>query len=71
MAESMDVPFLGRVPIYEPIRVGGDTGVPIVIGDPESPAARALTDVASRAAAQVSIASYQTKPASPLVPAQP
>jgi ATP-binding protein involved in chromosome partitioning len=60
LAESMNVPFLGRVPIYEPIRVGGDTGVPIVIGEPESPAAVALMNVASRAAAQVSIASYQT-----------
>jgi ATP-binding protein involved in chromosome partitioning len=64
MAESMNVPFLGRVPIYEPIRVGGDTGVPIVIGEPDSPAARALIEVASRTAAQVSIASYQARPAS-------
>jgi ATP-binding protein involved in chromosome partitioning len=64
LAESMNVPFLGRVPIYEPIRVGGDTGVPIVIGEPESPAAVALMNVASRAAAQVSIASYQAKAAS-------
>ena len=27
-AEEMQIPFLGRIPIYEPIRVGGDTGVP-------------------------------------------
>jgi ATP-binding protein involved in chromosome partitioning len=66
MADSMNVPFLGRVPIYEPIRVGGDTGVPIVIGEPDSPAARALMDVASRTAAQVSIASYQAKSAASL-----
>ena len=30
---ELSVPFLGRVPIYEPIRVGGDTGVPITIGE--------------------------------------
>ena len=70
MADEMNVPFLGRVPIYEPIRVGGDTGVPIVIGEPDSPAARALMNVASQAAAQVSIASYQAKHVIPLVPAR-
>ena len=70
MAEEMNVPFLGRVPIYEPIRVGGDTGVPIVIGEPDSPAARALMNVASQAAAQVSIASYQATHVIPLVPAR-
>jgi ATP-binding protein involved in chromosome partitioning len=59
IAESLGVPFLGRIPIYEPIRVGGDTGVPIVIAEPESPSARAFLSVAENAAAQVSIASYR------------
>jgi len=58
VAAQLDIPFLGRIPLYEPIRVGGDTGVPIVIGEPESPAARAFVAVAEQAAAQVSIASY-------------
>ncbi len=58
VAAQLGVPFLGRIPLYEPIRVGGDTGVPIVIGEPDSPAARAFFDVAAQAAAQVSIASY-------------
>ncbi len=66
LASSMDVPFLGRVPLYEPIRTGGDVGVPIVISEPESPAARAFFAAAEQAAAQVSIASYR-KPI-PLVP---
>ena len=58
IAEELGVPFLGRLPIYAPVRVGGDTGVPIVASEPESPVARAFLDVAARAAAQVSIASY-------------
>jgi ATP-binding protein involved in chromosome partitioning len=58
LAVDMGVPFLGRVPIYQPVRVGGDTGRPIVIEEPESAAAKALTAVAEQAAAQVSIASY-------------
>jgi ATP-binding protein involved in chromosome partitioning len=59
MAEDLGVPFLGRVPIYQPIREGADKGVPLLVGDPDSPAARAIREVAERAAAQVSIASYQ------------
>jgi ATP-binding protein involved in chromosome partitioning len=66
LATSLQVPFLGRVPLYEPIRTGGDAGVPIVISEPESPAARAFLAAAEQAAAQVSIASYR-KPI-PLTP---
>ena len=58
LAQAMDVPFLGRLPIYEPIRIGGDSGQPIVIAEPDSPAARAFKAVAEQAAAQVSIASF-------------
>ena len=65
MASDLGVPFLGRVPIYQPIREGSDQGVPLLIGDPDSPAAHALIEVAERAAAQVSIASY-SRPTIPL-----
>jgi ATP-binding protein involved in chromosome partitioning len=53
------VPFLGRIPLYEPIRTGGDTGVPIIIGEPTSPAAEAFRSAAEQLAAQISIASYK------------
>ena len=59
MALELGLPFLGRVPIYQPIREGSDTGIPLVIGEPESPAARAFMSVAEQTAAQISIASYQ------------
>jgi ATP-binding protein involved in chromosome partitioning len=58
MAAELGVPFLGRVPIYQPIREGGDSGVPLMIGEPESPAARAFMAAAEQTAAQVSIASF-------------
>jgi ATP-binding protein involved in chromosome partitioning len=58
MASSLGVPFLGRIPLYQPIREGGDTGVPLMISEPESPAARAIMSAAEQAAAQVSIASF-------------
>src|SRR5437870_4431424 len=65
MALELGVPFVGRVPIYQPIREGSDVGVPLMISEPESPAARAFMAAAERTAAQVSIASYN-RPTIPL-----
>jgi ATP-binding protein involved in chromosome partitioning len=62
MAEQMNVPFLGRIPIYQPIREGGDTGNPLVLSEPDSPAAKAFMAAAEQVAAQVSIASYRRAP---------
>ena len=59
IAEELGMPFLGQIPLYEPIRVGGDTGNPIVTAEPDSTAARAFKEVAERTAAQISITSYQ------------
>jgi ATP-binding protein involved in chromosome partitioning len=61
LANEIGVPFLGRLPLYEPVRRGGDSGVPIVIGEPESAAALAFVHAAERVAQQVSIASYARK----------
>ena len=54
----LSVPFLGRIPIYEPIRRGGDTGVPITIGEPKSAAAQAFRAAAERLAAQIAVATF-------------
>ncbi len=54
-AEKFGVPFLGEIPIYTPIRIGGDTGKPIVLTEPESEQAQMIQSVARRLAAQVSI----------------
>ena len=66
-AAELGVPYLGGIPIYQPIRMGGDIGEPLVVSEPESPAARAFFETAKRTAAQVSIAAYR-KPAIPLTP---
>jgi ATP-binding protein involved in chromosome partitioning len=72
LAADMEVPFLGRLPIYQPIREGGDAGVPLVVADSSSAAARALMTVAERTAAQVSIAAHKAAVANkgkiPLIP---
>jgi ATP-binding protein involved in chromosome partitioning len=58
LATDLAVPFLGRVPLYEPIRSGGDQGIPIVVSAPDSAPARALMSAAERVAQQVSVASF-------------
>jgi ATP-binding protein involved in chromosome partitioning len=40
------VPLLGQVPIDVRLREGGDRGSPLVLGDPDSPAALALSKIA-------------------------
>jgi ATP-binding protein involved in chromosome partitioning len=42
-----DVPVLGDVPLDLPLREGGDSGTPIVLSAPDSPAGQVLTSVAS------------------------
>ena len=58
LANEMGVPFLGRLPVYQPIREGSDVGVPLVVAEPASFAAKAFLTVAERTAAQVSIAAH-------------
>jgi ATP-binding protein involved in chromosome partitioning len=47
--------FLGGIPIYTPIRVGGDTGNPIVVSEPSSQQALIIRQIARNMAAQLSI----------------
>ncbi|WP_242346814.1 Mrp/NBP35 family ATP-binding protein [Anaeromyxobacter terrae] len=53
-ADKMGIRFLGDVPIDLAIREGGDKGVPIVVGQPDSPQAAALLAVARNVAGAVS-----------------
>jgi len=58
LASELAVPFLGRLPVYQAIREGSDAGIPLVVAEPASAAARAFLTVAERMAAQVSIAAH-------------
>lgn len=40
------VPVLGRVPLEPPLREGADAGIPLVVSDPDSPAAKSLIEIA-------------------------
>jgi ATP-binding protein involved in chromosome partitioning len=42
LADDLDVPLLGKIPLSEELRLGADEGTPLVVSDPDSPAAQAL-----------------------------
>ncbi len=48
LAERLEVPFLGQVPLVSDLREGGDVGRPIVVSAPDSEAARSFTHLAER-----------------------
>jgi ATP-binding protein involved in chromosome partitioning len=50
LADDLQVPLLGQVPLLPALREGGDNGVPIVVREPESEAGRAFTDIAYKVA---------------------
>ncbi len=61
LAEAAGVPFIGEIPIDAQVRIGGDSGVPIVVSHPQSPAAQALVAVAQDVAAKVSVLNFMNQ----------
>ncbi len=55
LCDEYGLNFLGEVPLGMEVREGGDTGVPVVIGSPDSPQSIAFRHVAEEVARQVSI----------------
>jgi ATP-binding protein involved in chromosome partitioning len=54
-AQKLGVDFLGEIPIDVAIREGSDAGTPIVAGDPDSPQAQAITEIARQIAARIAV----------------
>jgi ATP-binding protein involved in chromosome partitioning len=54
IAEEYRVPLLGQIPLDPETRRGGDEGLPIVVGAPDSAQARAFREVAGAVAARIS-----------------
>jgi ATP-binding protein involved in chromosome partitioning len=46
LADELDVPLLGKVPLTMPLREHADGGVPLVLEDPDDPAAQAIRHAA-------------------------
>ncbi|MDI6769131.1 MAG: Mrp/NBP35 family ATP-binding protein [Anaerolineales bacterium] len=63
LARIAKVPFLGAVPMESSVRVGGDTGEPVLFSKPDSEAAKALKAIAGQVAARVSVEAIAQKDA--------
>ena len=48
LAERIGVPLIGQVPLVSELRIGADTGHPIVVTDPDSEVAQAISTIAAR-----------------------
>ena len=61
LAEATQTNFLGKVPIDQNVRIGGDSGKPIVVSHPESAVAKSLREISESLAAKVSVAALSGK----------
>lgn len=61
LAQKLEVPFLGEVPLREQIRETSDSGTPVVAADPGSPAAIGLKEIANRIQQTLAIQQKQGK----------
>jgi ATP-binding protein involved in chromosome partitioning len=66
LAKDRNVPFLGRIPLEAEVRKGGDYGRPVVVSTPDSPAAKALRQLARDVAARISVVQFQNSDIIPL-----
>ncbi|MEQ8959243.1 MAG: P-loop NTPase, partial [Coleofasciculus sp. C2-GNP5-27] len=55
-SQELGIPLLGCIPLEINLRQGGDRGLPIVVAEPESASAQALSAIAKAIAAKVSVA---------------
>jgi ATP-binding protein involved in chromosome partitioning len=46
LAEQLEVPLVGQVPLVPALREGGDDGVPVTVSDPDGEAAQAFAAIA-------------------------
>ncbi len=63
LARIAKVPFLGAVLMESSVRIGGDTGEPVIVSKPNSEAAKALKAIAEQVAARVSVEALGQKDA--------
>jgi ATP-binding protein involved in chromosome partitioning len=66
LAQATDTTFLGKIPLEQNIRIGGDTGKPIVVSFPESVAAKSIQDITQKIAAKISVAALTANNALPI-----
>jgi ATP-binding protein involved in chromosome partitioning len=52
-AQRQGTPFLGEIPLFPEIRIGGDRGVPVVVSHPDAPYGQAFVAIAQALRRQV------------------
>src|SRR5687767_13976162 len=55
LADELELPLLGEIPLYPRVYEGGDRGTPIVVAEPEAAAARAIRTLAERVMAALPV----------------
>ena len=60
ISQELGVPFLGGIPIDPEVVTAGDRGEPIVIRNPDSPASIAFREIATRIAASIARANFDS-----------
>lgn len=62
LADELETPLLGEIPLEQGVRESGDEGTPVVVSEPESASSKAFHDFARRVSLQVALRNAQ-KPA--------
>jgi ATP-binding protein involved in chromosome partitioning len=73
LADELDVPLLGKVPLTMPLREHADSGTPLVLEDPDDPAAQAIRHAARGliAMAPMALPVLPMEPVAPVSPTSP
>ena len=58
LAVQTGTPFLGALPIDPEVRIGGDSGVPIVIAKPDSATAKVMKEITGKVASTLSVMAH-------------
>ncbi|MCE5229743.1 Mrp/NBP35 family ATP-binding protein [bacterium] len=61
VAGELGVPLLGRIPLGQNVREGGDSGRPVLIDDPECEQSRTIAEIAASLAAAIAVRNKSVK----------
>ncbi len=68
LADKLEVPFMGEIPLDPKLRIGGGTGIPLMAAEPDSALGKVFNQVAETVAGRVSVAAFTDLSALPFKP---
>jgi len=66
LARSLEVPFLGEIPLREPVMQAADSGTPIVVSDPTSASSESFIEISNRVQQELIIRQQEKEKISPV-----